>query len=172
MNNIFVTGPSGSGKSTLVHEIIEEMELEVEGIRTPDIREGRRRVGFKIVDVSTSEEGILAHVDQTKGPKLGKYRVCMEDLNKFAESCLTNVSSDIDMVVIDEIGTMELYSKKFEDAVKELLGSDVPVLAVLHRNYVSEYGRYGTVHDLEDDFDKVKNEIKQKLNDMILKDKG
>lgn len=37
MNNIFITSASGSGKSTLISQLVEELDLKVEGIRTPDI---------------------------------------------------------------------------------------------------------------------------------------
>ncbi len=64
MNNIFITGASGSGKSTLVQMIIEEMDLKIEGIRTPEISENKRRVGFKLVNVANNEELIIAHDEQ------------------------------------------------------------------------------------------------------------
>jgi len=167
MNNIFITGASGSGKSTLVQMIIEEMDLKIEGIRTPEISENKRRVGFKLVNVATNEEGILAHVEQDEGPELSKYKVNMKDLEKFTEKCLKDISSETDLVVIDEIGTMELFSDKFEYAVIELLESDIPVLAVLHRNYISKFDKYGTVYQLEDNFEKVKLDIENRLAERL-----
>jgi len=167
MNNIFITGASGSGKSTLVQQIIEENDLKIEGIRTPDIRENNRRVGFKLIDVATGKEGILAHVDQDEGPKLSKYRVDMKDLEDFTDRCLKNFSPETDLVVIDEIGTMELFSDKFEYAVIELLESDIPVLAVLHRNYVSKFNKYGTVVHLDSDFEQTKIDIENSLTKIL-----
>ncbi len=167
MNNIFITGASGSGKSTLVQQIIEEKDLKIEGIRTPDIRENNRRVGFKLVDVARGKEGILAHVDQDEGPKLSKYRVDMKDLEDFTDRCLKNISPETDLVVIDEIGTMELFSDKFEYAVIELLESDIPVLAVLHRNYVSKFNKYGTVVHLDGDFEQTKIDIENSLTKIL-----
>ncbi len=171
MNNIFITGASGSGKSTLVQQIIEGMDLKIEGIRTPDIRRNKRRVGFKLVNVATGEEGILAHIEQDEGPRLSKYRVNMEDLEEFTEKCLRDISPETDLVVIDEIGTMELYSDKFEDAVIDILESNIPVLAVLHRNYVSKFNKYGTVYQLEDNFEKVKVDIENRLAEMLSQNK-
>ena len=171
MNNIFITGASGSGKSTLVQQIIEGMDLKIEGIRTPDIRRNKRRVGFKLVNVATGEEGILAHIEQDEGPRLSKYRVNMEDLEEFTEKCLRDISPETDLVVIDEIGTMELYSDKFEDAVIDILESNIPVLAVLHRNYVSNFNKYGTVYQLDDDFIKVKVDIENRLAEMLSQNK-
>ncbi len=167
-NNIFITGPPRSGKSTLIGEMIDENDLEVEGLRTPDIRQDGKRRGFKLLDIKSGEEGILAHVDIEKGPRVGKYRVNMDDLEEFTRSTLTEISDGCDVVVIDEIGTMELYSTEFEEAVKSLLKSDLPVLSVLHRNYIEEYEDLGTVYRLgERDYREIKEEVQQKIENLL-----
>ncbi len=163
--NIFVTGPPRSGKSTLVREIIKELDLKVEGLRTPDIRENGKRKGFKLVDVKSGEEGILAHVDVEEGPKVSRYTVNLKDLEKMTKKSLENVSDDCDIVVIDEIGTMELFSDRFKRVVERLLKEDTPVVAVLHRNHVKHYGDMGEVFDLgEEDYRVVKKKIKKMLS--------
>lgn len=167
-NNIFITGPSRTGKSTMVGELLDELGLEAEGLRTPDIREGGRRKGFKLVDIKSGEEGILSHVDQEEGPSVSKYRVNMDDLEYFTERSLESVSEGCDIVVIDEIGTMELYSERFENAVKENLESETPVLAVLHRNQVDRYKKYGRVFTVgRANYDSVKEEVKEELKRIL-----
>jgi len=165
-DNIFITGPPRSGKSTLVREILEEMNFKAEGLRTPEIREGGERKGFKLVDIDSSEEGILAHVDVEEGPRVSRYRVDMEDLDRLTERSLADISDDCDIVVIDEIGTMELYSDYFVEKMEELLDSKKPVLAVLHRNQVKKYENQGELFDLEkEDYASVKRKIKDILKD-------
>jgi len=165
-NNIFITGPPRSGKSTLVREILEEMDLKAEGLRTPDIREGGERKGFKLVDIKSGEEGVLAHVNVEEGPKVSRYRVNMKDLNRLTEKSLADVSEDCDLVVIDEIGTMELYSDYFVEKMEELLDSEKMILAVLHRNQVGKYGQKGELFDLEkEDYESAKKKIKGILKD-------
>ena len=167
LKNIFITGPPRSGKSTLIGEILEEMDLKAEGLRTPDIRENGKRKGFKLADINSEEEGILAHVNIDEGPKVSKYRVDMDDLRRFTKKSLANVSEDCDIIVIDEIGTMELYSDYFVEKVDELLRQDIPVLAVLHRNQLEKYGQRGSVFDLKrEKYDKVKDKIKEILMDL------
>ncbi len=166
-NNIFITGPPRSGKSTLIGEILEEINLNTEGLRTPDIREDGQRKGFKLVDIDSGEEGILAHVDVEEGPRVSRYRVDMEDLRRFTEESLADVSQDCDIVLIDEIGTMELYSDYFVEKVEELLEGDIPVVAVLHRNHVERYGNYGELFNLgEEDYETAKEKIKEILRDL------
>ena len=167
-NNIFITGPPRSGKSTLVSQVIEELSLDAEGLRTPDIREDGKRMGFKLVDIKTGEEGILSHVEQDEGPKVSKYRVSMEDLENFTELSLENISDGCDIVVIDEIGTMELYSDRFKRAVIRRLEGKKPVLAVLHRHHVDKYREYGEVFEFtKSNYDIMKLEIKKKVRSYI-----
>lgn len=167
-DNIFVTGPPRSGKSTLIGEVIEEKDLNAEGIRTPDIREAGQRKGFKLLDIASGEEGILAHVDRDTGPRVGKYRVNIGDLDKFTKKSLKDISSGCDVVVIDEIGTMELYLDEFESAVHSLLESEIPVLSVLHRNYISNYEKFGTVYDLgEREYRDTKEKVIQNFNRVL-----
>ncbi|MBS3782646.1 MAG: DUF2478 domain-containing protein [Candidatus Thermoplasmatota archaeon] len=166
-NNIFITGPPRSGKSTLIGEILEEINLNAEGLRTPDIREDGQRKGFKLVDINSGEEGILAHVNVKEGPKVSRYRVDMNDLKKFTEKSLDNISQECDIVVIDEIGTMELYSDYFVKKVEELLEANRPVMAVLHRNQVKKYGEKGELFDLgKEDYESAKKRIKEILREL------
>ncbi|MFP4050678.1 MAG: NTPase [Thermoplasmata archaeon] len=167
-NNIFITGPPRSGKSTMVSQIIDELGLNAEGIRTPDIREKGKRKGFKLVDIKTDEEGILSHVDQEEGPKVSRYRVNMKDLERFTELSLKNISKNCDIVVIDEIGTMELYSDRFKQAVLYRLKDNIPVLAVLHRHHVDKYEEYGEVLELtKSNYDILKIELKKKVKSYL-----
>ncbi len=163
--NIFITGSPRSGKSTLVGELLKEMDLKAEGLRTPDIREGGKRKGFKLVDIKSGEEGVLAHVNVEEGPKVSRYRVNMKDLNRLTEKSLANISEDCDIVVIDEIGTMELYSDYFVEKMEQLLDRDKLVLAVLHRNQVGKYGEEGELFDLDkEEYETIKQKIKELLS--------
>ncbi len=166
-HNIFITGPPRSGKSTLIGEVIDELNLKAEGLRTPEIRKEGQRVGFKLLDVKSGEEGILAHVDLEEGPKVSKYRVDIDDLERFTRTTLQNHSEECNALIIDEIGTMELFSETFEKTVKELLDSKILILAVLHRHHVEEYGEQGIVFDLvKSDYEEVKEDIKTHIKDI------
>ncbi len=166
MNNVFVTGPPRSGKSTMVKVLMDELNLGDFGILTPEIRRDGKRCGFKIVDLSTGEEGVLAHVDNKGGPRVGHYGLNLGELDRITEQALLEIPEGYPMAVIDEIGTMELHSKLFESAVIRLLESHIPVLTVLHRNYVERYGKYGTVLTLDKDYDQIKRRLAVILKDM------
>lgn len=132
---IFLTGKPGSGKTTILMNIIERLKIEglkIGGIMTPDIRTKGRRTAFKIVDLYSGKEGILASIDQPTGPKISKYKVNLDSIDKIAVNAIKNALIKADIVVIDELGPMEFCSKKFQDVVKDVLYSKKPLLATIH----------------------------------------
>ncbi len=76
--------------------------------------------------------GGYRHVNQKNGPQVGKYHVNIEDLEKIGAKAILDAIEKCDVVAIDEIGPMELYSQKFKQAVTKALESKNLVLAVVH----------------------------------------
>lgn len=145
---IFLTGSSGAGKSTALMKVIERLEakgLRIGGIITPEVRVKGRRIAFKVVDLSSGDEGILASIDQLSGPRVGRYRVDIPDFERIALPALSVALEECDITCIDELGTMEFFSTKFKQKVKEILSTGKPVIAVVHHNYARVYERIGTL---------------------------
>ncbi|MFW9887199.1 MAG: NTPase [Candidatus Thorarchaeota archaeon] len=119
--NIVLTGRPGIGKSTVIRKIIQALDPDrVSGFWSAEIREKNRRVGFSINTLS-GETGILAHVDLRRGPRVGKYRVNIEDLESLAIPTLVKARELGKIIVIDEIASMELYSPQFAPEVRRCL---------------------------------------------------
>ena len=141
-----LTGMPGSGKSTVVLRCVEELRrggLRVGGISTPEVRRGGRRVGFEVVDLATGRRGTLAAVGIHSRYRVGRYGVDVEGFEAVALPALRHAEERCDVICIDEIGRMELYSNSFEEAVRRILGGVKPVLAVVHRRYAGAYSHYG-----------------------------
>ena len=127
---IAVTGSPGIGKSTLVARVVQASKRSVGGVLARDRRYKDRRIGFELLDLSTGAVGILA--DETgSGPQLGKYRVHPEDLDSIGAHAIES-SLKCDLIVVDEVGPMELSSRRFVSAVENAISSDRPMLVVLH----------------------------------------
>jgi nucleoside-triphosphatase len=71
-------------------------------------------------------------VSQKIGPQLGKYRVNLNDLHKVGAEAIINAAQNLDVVAIDEIGPMELFSEKFTAAVKKAVESPKLVISIVH----------------------------------------
>ena len=129
-----ITGMPGCGKTTLCDRVIESIKgvCKVGGILSTEIKEGGSRKGFKIVDILTEREGILAHINQKVGPRVGKYRVNLNDLDEVGASAISDAVEKCDVVVIDEIGPMELCSNRFIEVVNDAFESDKCIIATIH----------------------------------------
>ncbi len=135
-SKILITGSPGSGKSTLISNLIEyytnEKNYSVYGFLTPEIRERGNRVGFDIVDIYSGNRSHLARVGYFKTKyRLGKYSVFIEEFNKYIEKTMNIEGKDIDLIVIDEIGKMELLSEKFQNIIKTIFTSKISILATI-----------------------------------------
>ncbi len=160
--NFFITGLPKSGKTTLLRRIINELRkqgLRVGGIITPEEKVHGTRNGFEVMDVATGKQGMLADI-HGDGPKISKYHV---DLRSFEGICIPafyEYKKRFDVVVIDEIGRMELRSDKFQECLDEIIDSHVPLIASLHNDFVTVYGYNGDVFVIsENSRESVYNEL-------------
>jgi len=132
---LLLTGNPGVGKTTVLMKTVnalKERGVRVGGMISREVREGGTRVGFEILDLTSSRRGWLAHVNQKNGPQVGKYRVNIEDLNTVGAQAVTEAVEKCEVIAIDEIGPMELFSERFKEAVRKALESHKLVLAVVH----------------------------------------
>ena len=90
------------------------------------------RVGFEVLNLTDGTKGVLASVLGGLGPRVGRYRVNLEDLSAVGAAGLAKAAAHSEVIVIDEVGPMELVSPEFRKAVKACLASGKPILAVVH----------------------------------------
>ncbi len=116
-----VTGRPGIGKTTLCLRVYETLKdkIDIKGFITKEERVKGVRTGFKLVDLSTGREAKLARVGKGK-TMVGKYEVLLEEFEKFLEEL--DLSGEL--VIIDEVGPMELKSQKFVSLVWEILNKE------------------------------------------------
>lgn len=133
---IMVSGMPGIGKTTLISNVVEIIKARgylVGGIITQEIRDKEKRLGFEILDIYSGKKGILAHINLKKGPKIGKYVVNTKDLDEIGVAAITNSlnRSEVDMIIADETGPMEITSMKFRNAVAAAISGRKPFLGTV-----------------------------------------
>ncbi len=132
---LLIIGNPGIGKTTVLMKAVstlKERGYRVGGMISCESREVGKRVGFEILDLNSDRSGWLAHINQKCGPKIGKYRVNIEDLNSIGAQAILYAVANCEIIVIDEVGPMELCSAKFKHATHKALECRKPILAVVH----------------------------------------
>jgi len=112
--NILIIGPPASGKSTFIQETIKGKK--VSGITTLEIRKDGQRWGFKVVNVRNGREAVFASVEM-KPHVASRYGVHIEHFEDVAIPAIEDGIKSNSIIVIDEIGNMELISDKFRKLV-------------------------------------------------------
>ncbi|MHA2027176.1 MAG: nucleoside-triphosphatase [Candidatus Thorarchaeota archaeon] len=120
-SNILLTGRPGIGKTTAIRKITESLAPnKTRGFLSFEIRESGRRVGFAIETLS-GKRGTLAHVDLNTGLRVSKYQVSVEDIETIIIPELREARESSNLIIIDEIAKMELFSKLFAPEVRRCL---------------------------------------------------
>ncbi|HID96199.1 MAG TPA: NTPase [Candidatus Latescibacteria bacterium] len=131
-DNILITGRPGVGKTTLIKKAIKTLGKHTGGFYTEEIKSGGHRKGFRIRTLD-GHEGILAHVDYKSKHKIGKYGINIKDLEEVAIPAVERAIAFTDLIIMDEIGSMELCSHRFQRVVVDALNCSKPVLGVIQR---------------------------------------
>jgi len=125
-----LTGGPGVGKTTLIKQALDRASVRAGGFFTEEIRTGGVRQGFKIITLD-GRSAILSHIDIRSPYRVGKYGVDVEALDQVGVAALKDAVRKCDLVVIDEIGKMELFSPCFREAVFEAINSKKRVLGTI-----------------------------------------
>lgn len=133
---IGITGLPGSGKTYALQRVIEmlrEDNLTIGGMINDPITDGRRKIGFSVKNILTGESQVFASTDFESKFMIGKIGV---DLGKFEEVGITAIKDaceKCDIIVIDEVGKIEVESQTFIDTVKYALDVKKPMILTLHK---------------------------------------
>lgn len=127
---LLITGRPGTGKTTLIRKVAGSLSgRRLGGFYTEEIRTGGERTGFRIATFD-GKEGVMAHVDYRGPHRVGRYGVDVSVIDELAESALA-VREGVDLYLVDEIGKMECFSKRFVAALQRLLDSPQRVVATI-----------------------------------------
>jgi nucleoside-triphosphatase len=132
---LLITGSPGAGKTTVLlktTDVLKAKGFTVGGMVSREVRSCGTRVGFEVMDLYTGKTGWLAHTNQKYGPKVGKYHVNLADLDGVGAEAVQKANRECDIVAVDEVGPMELFSQKFRQAVESAADGRKPVVSTIH----------------------------------------
>jgi nucleoside-triphosphatase THEP1 len=108
------------------------MRLRASGFYTEDLQHGGVREGFRIVTLD-GETALLAASGHPGPIHVSKYGVDLEELERVGVPALRRAMERGHVVVVDEIGKMQLYSRLFRQTVLEAVRDGHSLLGTITR---------------------------------------
>ena len=145
---IGITGLPRSGKSAVMEKVLsmlkEERDRELSarnlsdteiigGICTEPILENGERLGYKVRNLVTGDEGEIAHKSIDSRLRVLGYGLNTAELERVAIPAIQHAIDNCEVIVIDEIGKFAVESEAFVNAVRNALEVDKPTLLTLHK---------------------------------------
>ena len=109
------------------------MKGKAGGFYTEEIRTQGVREGFRLVTLD-GEDTILAHVNIHSPYRVSKYRVDIDALERVGVPALYQAAQQCDLIIIDEIGRMELFSTAFKESIVKIIDSGKRVIGTIMLN--------------------------------------
>ena len=147
---IGITGLPRTGKSAVLAKVLEMLEEErskeitarggdgagtdiIGGMRTEPIMNNSERVGYKVIDIFTGAEAVMAHKEIDSRLRVLGYGIDSEALESVAVPAIEHARDYSEVIVIDEIGKFAVESAGFVEVVRSALEVDKPTLLALHK---------------------------------------
>ncbi len=144
MPKIGITGLPNVGKTATLAAICRKLERDefvIGGMITRAYRPDPDgpRVGFYVEDWQTGEKEVFSSKEFNTRDKVetddGVYYVDTEPLDRIGVQAIKNsiLDEEVDIIIIDEVGKMEMHSEAFNEAVKLALDCPKPIIMTLHK---------------------------------------
>jgi len=134
MNNkiLFITGPQGGGKTTFVKELaalLEKSGFSTGGFIAEGYWENNLRSGFDIVEIGGSNKELLCNTIAGKGDEQFHRFFFKKKGLQFGNQILEKSAGKNLVVIIDEVGALELEGRGLANAIEKLIEN--PPLAMI-----------------------------------------
>jgi nucleoside-triphosphatase THEP1 len=138
-----VTGSKNEGKTTFTQKITEELKknnLPVGGILAKKIIADSQIMGYDLIDIETNSTYIFLRRDENTGiEKIGKFRINQKGLETGTAILRPEKQHGKKLVIIDEIGALELDNKGWSGCFKKLIiSSENNILITVRDTYIED----------------------------------
>jgi nucleoside-triphosphatase len=131
---ILLTGRPGVGKTTIIRKIVSALGDSAGGFYTSEVRHGGTRVGFELTTLDGDHAWLASLVPEVNFPRatsMGRYRVNLDTIEMIGVPALLSALHQGQVIVLDEIGPMEMRSRCFCEVVWRILDSGAPLVGTI-----------------------------------------
>ena len=166
---ILLTGSPGVGKSTIIKRIAELVAGGAAGFYTREVSRNQERVGFEIVTLDGARSTLAvtgADHSLSNHVPFGDFTINLDAMEQLAVPALQQAAAAGKIVVIDEIGPMQIFSRSFCQVIAHILDDDrIAVIGtIVERPYafadaVKQHPRVTTIHVSVENRDSIASKI-------------
>jgi nucleoside-triphosphatase THEP1 len=175
---VIISGEIHQGKTTFAQQIVTnllEHKIGVVGFLSIGINENGERIGFNLYDIESSEYiELCSNKKDENRLRLGQYYFNNDTILRGVKILSKDNLSDKQLIVIDEIGPLELSDQGWSSAIENLTRSiTIPQLWVIRKSLVKKITRKWNIGNayVFDITDSSIREVENKLNEIISKTK-
>ena len=147
-STFLVTGNPGIGKTTIIRQVVSTMRMRAAGFYTEDLRASGRRDGFRIVTLD-GETALLAAAGHPGPVRVSKYGIDIEGLERVGVHALKVGRERGYVLVVDEIGRMQLFSREFRQLILSAIRDGHPILGTIMQGRNKYADRIRELHQVQ-----------------------
>ncbi len=138
---LLLTGKPGSGKTTIIRKVLDGTQVRAGGFITEEMREKSIRTGFQIETLDGKRAVLAKREAHDTLPRIGSYAVDTSVMADIGVPALREAGESADLVVIDEIGKMEMLCPAFVRELHRIAAFETPVLGTILMSHHPEGDR-------------------------------
>lgn len=135
--SLLLTGNPGIGKTTIIKQVAAELDARAGGFYTEEIFGPGGRQGFRLFTLD-GQSTILAH-KEIRGPnvpQVGRYGVDLKALESVGVKAIYRAMEQRKIIIVDEIGPMELLSRQFQEALMfAMMGPHTVIGTIMRKSH-------------------------------------
>jgi nucleoside-triphosphatase THEP1 len=120
-----ISGSVGEGKTTYTKKLIDlfkKNNIKVGGILSERVMTNSQTTGYDLVNIETGKKEVFLRQDEEyRYEKIGRYTIYPNGLAMGKAILSTLVLNENGIVIIDEVGLLELRNRGWADCINELL---------------------------------------------------
>jgi nucleoside-triphosphatase THEP1 len=138
-----LSGQIGQGKTKLIQKLTEKLKSEgksVGGILSPKISEEGEIVGYDICDISNGKQIPFLRISSgSQQNTIGRFDILQQGMVFGNEALEKSAALPHDLIIIDEVGRLELQNSGWANSIEKLLISKRnPILMVVRDEFIND----------------------------------